>query len=599
MLDARSALMGWLAAKPGWQKLVFFLAISWGLLQFVWWCCRNPKYSLPVIFAIFAGFKFSSLNLALFVLVASSVGITFLWLAKLLRHSEIDTWRELIVGVPRILRVVNRWDEVCDKVGLSRRNDVGGPALYNLRLSTSGVIATVDTGVIGQHPSILKKHELNMSASYRADRVLFRRDTNWSSTMRIDWGAHLRRIYHLGDIPESSNDTVWPYRIPFGVAEDGKAAEVVANEPILLGGVTGSGKSHTAWSILAGYIKLGVPIKVDVVDWSGSEFGALKALAGTGIVGSYVGGACSLKENCEHYKSPGCTLGDIDAMLKKFLGAAQRRTEAMLKEGIRVHVPSEKEPLRLLLVDEGLPLAESLRKQGSGHPLVLIASQGRKANYIVLFNTQAGQKDVLGLFRELTSTRISMKTMSRVNTEVVLGEGCEGDGARCSDLDQEHDKGVGYMTHKGSYQGFRSAKVSDADVTILATGRLPDVEVSERSVDLYPHIVYRLYDITHRLLYVGITHIYRGTPEAEWDQRSEAELARTAAANRAREHIAHQPWGYEITDHSIDIDRDVYDNKRDALDAEELAIRTESPPYNKIHNESYWEKLKGEFRAAG
>lgn len=585
MLDAKSIFLGWLSAKPAWQKLVVVTAIVWALVSLAWWACRNPKYSVPLTFAIWAGIKFRSLNLFLAILALSALAILYWWAYRLLRHSEIDTWRELIVGVPRILTVTNGWVDACDKAGLTRRGDTSAPALYDMRLSTSGVIATVDTSVIGKHASILKKHEFDLAASYRADRVLFRRDRNWTATLRIDWGAHLRRIYHLEDIPVSSNDTVWPYQIPFGVAEDGKAAEIVANEPILLGGVTGSGKSHTAWSILAGYLRLGVPIKVDAIDWSGSEFGVLKDLVGTGIVNSYTGGTNTSPE-------------EFDKAMERFLKAAQTRLADMAVKGVRLHVPTEKEPLRLLLVDEGLPIAQSLQKQGISHPLVKIASQGRKANYIVLFNSQAGQKDVLGLFRDLTSTRISMRTASRANTEVVLGEGAEGNGARCCDLDQEHDKGVGYMTHKGTYQGFRSAKVSDSDVAALATGRVPDVPLSERALDLYPHTIYRLYDVTNRLLYIGSTHIYRGTPENEWDLRSEEELARTAGANRAKEHKASQPWGYEISGHTVDVVRDIYDNRADGREAEELAIRTENPPYNKIHNKSYWEKLKGEFRAA-
>ena len=567
-VNARSALLGWLMAKQTTQRLVLITVITIGILAAIWWCIRHPKYTLPVVFGILAGIQFGSLSVLTAVTTAGYLLVIYMWGRALLGCSEIDTWRELVVGLPRIWRVHRQWPVIAAKMGSPSLTTEGKvPEIGQLRLSTSGVIATVDTSNVAKHVSVLKKHEFSFASGFRADRVIFRSERNWLSTVRIDWGAHLRREYTLHDIPESSNAEVWPYMLPFGVTESGAAAEILANEPILIGGVTGSGKSGLAWSVLAAYIRLGVPIQVDVVDWAGTEFGFLKQFVGQGLVKSYVGGPETPKEA-------------IDATMARFLKGMTTRLKAMERDNLRLHVPTEKEPLRLLLVDEGLPISEGMRKQGMDHPLILIASQGRKANYIPLLNTQAAQKDVLGLFRDLTSTRLSLRTTSRFMTEVVLGEGCEGDGAKCSFLDAEHDKGVGYMPTRGGFQGFRSAHVTNADIQALAMGRWPDPGSEPLGDAFKPHIVYQLLGAAGENLYIGYTRLDRGTDPDELELYTEAQLAVRAAENRCGEHRRDQPWRAEIAKVVV---RSIHPNLAEADDMEELLIRTEKPRHNIEH----------------
>lgn len=566
--DARSAFVGWLLSKATIQRLVGLGLFIAGLLVFAWWCIRHPKYSIPPTLAFCAGIYWWSFTVFSWTLVLGYGTVVFLAAYRMLHCSEIDTWRELVFGLPRLWKVYRRWNDVCAKQSKLAGKDGGVPSISDLRLSTSGVIATINTSPIGRNASVLKTYEFDIAAAFEADRVLFRRERNWLATFRIDWGAHLRKVYRLHDIPESSQRAVWPYRIPFGVSESGKAAELLANEPILLGGQTGSGKSTLAWAILAGYIKLGIPLKVDVIDPK-SEFSTMKQHLGNGVINSYTGGAEA-------------TPDDYDQALGRFYAAMKARSGAMGDQ--RLHIPTVAEPVRLLIIDEGLPLAQSLKQKGVSHPLVMIASQGRATNFIPLFLTQAAQKDVLGLFRDLTSNRISMKTASRFLTEVVLGEGCEGDGARCSDLDLEHDKGVGYQVLSGGYAAFRGPIISDADAGTLAEGRLPDPPVPPVDRSDQPHIVYRLWDADDNLLYVGKTGIWRGTDPMRMADYSERDLAGRAAQNRMREHLDEQPWANEIADVTV-YDEDIYPNEAAVDVAEQLAIRTEAPRYNKQHNQ--------------
>lgn len=477
--------------------------------------------------------------------------------------SEIDTWTELRKGVPRLFKVRKHWPAVMGKVKLDNSGLI--PQLTSMHLSTSGVVAGVDTADFGKHASILKKYEADIAASFRASRALFKVEETWEATLRIDWGAHLRREYKLHDMPDIGPYTSWPCPIPFAIAESGGAATILANEPILIGGSTGGGKSNTAWAIIAGYIQRGIPLKLDVVDPKG-EFAECADQIGKGFINSYITGLSTSPE-------------EYDRAIDNFYTDLKTRAEAMGTE--TVHIPTEEEPLRILVIDEGLPIAASLQAKKLKHPLVMITSQGRAPGFIPLFLTQAAQKDVLGLFRDLTSNRLSLRTGSRFLTEVVLGEGCEGDGARCSILDAEHDKGVGYMSARGGYAGWRSPKISDIDRKSLAQGVLPETPAATVEDASKPRIVYQLNGATQQNIYIGQTRLDRGTLAHEIEKYSETDLSIRAAANRCSEHRKTQPWGNEIS--GLPVVRGVYPNLQTALDAEELFIRTEKPKYNITH----------------
>jgi predicted GIY-YIG superfamily endonuclease len=71
-----------------------------------------------------------------------------------------------------------------------------------------------------------------------------------------------------------------------------------------------------------------------------------------------------------------------------------------------------------------------------------------------------------------------------------------------------------------------------------------------------PTDLYRVYDHTQRLLYVGISN---------------------NSYTRLRQHLRTQPWGYEI--HQVTVKR--YHSRPAARAAERRAIRREGPIYNK------------------
>lgn len=72
-----------------------------------------------------------------------------------------------------------------------------------------------------------------------------------------------------------------------------------------------------------------------------------------------------------------------------------------------------------------------------------------------------------------------------------------------------------------------------------------------------PHTLYRLYDITGRLLYVGIT--------SDWNRRRS-------------QHAADKEWWTRVSQIALA----ELPSRKDALNAERIAIRTERPAYNQV-----------------
>jgi predicted GIY-YIG superfamily endonuclease len=71
--------------------------------------------------------------------------------------------------------------------------------------------------------------------------------------------------------------------------------------------------------------------------------------------------------------------------------------------------------------------------------------------------------------------------------------------------------------------------------------------------------LYRLYDHTDQLLYVGISK---------------------SAIHRLYDHLTEQPWGDCVAKQTVER----YDTRQEALDAEKAAIEYESPLHNVVHN---------------
>lgn len=541
--------------------------------RLLWWLVIHP----PVVIITAGALALGYLGRSWWIVGAGVAGGLFLallawfgWVAW--RGSATGVW-PILRGMSRMVTVKRRWPRVADRVGYSSSEDAGKmvPPLKAVTITQTGVRANVITGAVVKGPKGLVTKSPDIAAGMFCDRVRVRPTQSWAADITFDWGRHLAQEYRLHDIPAANNiPGQWPARVSFGITEEGGPAELIANLSVLVGGASGSGKSTAAWSILAAYIAAGVPIRVNVLDPGVLEFAALKKQLDSGKPGI-----------CHQYVTK-------FSEVKQFWADSRRRFEARMadveKSGVRVHVPTPEHPMDIMVIDELLPYASSIGKgQGSGidHIVGETAYLGRKFGFMVIACSQLSQVDSIGRIRDLFPQRVAYRTLNRYMTDAVLGDGAEAEGAQASDIDIA-DPGVCYLKVPGvrNYVAARSAKVTDSDTKVIATGRLPEaspvnIKLAERQDK--PTAVYRLYyrlaDGTGLLLYVGISNL--------WIRRME-------------QHEADKPWYSQVDVELTEVLE--YQDRMLAETAEALAIQQERPLFNEVFNEKNpfrvdWKKL--------
>lgn len=469
------------------------------------------------------------------------------WLASVWLTSEVRTVRAVWNGIWKMHKVREMWPHVMREVGMIGKS--GDVAPYgDPHIIRNGVKVKVITGSIAKHSSGLQKKAPDIAAGFFAARAIVKTVAPAIAELTLQWGHHLRQKYGIYDLPPATS----PDRVVFGITESGMPAELAYNLSVLAGGLTGSGKSSFVWSVIAGYIRAGIPIRLRVLDPSEVEFSELNKAADSPIVLDYLGGIS--QEAREKF-------------FERIRKDMKRRMRSVVESGVREHVPTVEEPLDITIIDELLPIAVELRKGGTEHPIAEVAFLGRKAGFLVIALTQAAQVDTIGRVRDLFAQRVSFKTQNRHLTDAVLNDGAESDGARCSLLDIHHDKGVGYMASRdGGYQQIRTAYVDNKELPALAMGRLPvpaaHSEQAHATRMSKPHVLYAFFGADGGWLYVGMT--VEGRHETRW-----------------AEHSREKPWWSEVAD------KQVIDHLPDgylAETAEALAIRKYKPKYNKTHN---------------
>jgi S-DNA-T family DNA segregation ATPase FtsK/SpoIIIE len=182
-------------------------------------------------------------------------------------------------------------------------------------------------------------------------------------------------------------------------------------------------------------------------------------------------------------------------------GALKKRQETMKARGLRKHVPTIDDPLVVVVLDELLPLAKML-KEGVDSPLGRIGYTGGAAGYVIWANSQVGQADSLGRFRDLVPQRICFATPNRHVTDAVLGDGAHSDGAECSSLKGTPGLGWSFEDGDGVLKKFRAAFATDDETRVIASGRAPDG--MPLSVDGDETPVHSAYDGDGVLLWVGL-----------------------------------------------------------------------------------------------
>ena len=533
---------------PPWLVITF--KVLGAILAVIFFTVRHYAITLAAVLGVAGWIKLQN---PAGILLSAAVPATYWFtvIALTLKGSEASTVSSVIRGMWRARQVKARWQPVMFQLKVTSRAETDSvPPLVNVKPTDSGITGEIVTGSIAMDARKLIKLEGEFASGFFVDRVCIRPMSPSMASVRFEWGQHLRQTFRLHELPVVRQPDSKPALVRFGVRADGAPATLVSNLSTLVGGMSGGGKSSTMWAIIAGYAEV-VPLRIRLIDPSGVEFANAKKVLGKGLVHDYVSDP----------KQPGArSLEDFWDDLESDFNRRMARVE---KSGSRWHKPTLEEPLDLVVIDEILPLASSLKKDPTDHILGRVLFLGRKGGFVALAASQAGQKEVMGPMRDLFPQRLCHRTGNRYMTEAFLGDGAETDGASCSTLDVERDQGVLYMAAEGQsgYTAARSAWVSDSDTLQIAQGLRP-VPGKQTDLRVKPTSVYAFHGIKGELLYVGIAE-------------------KTRLQDRWGEHARSKSWWGEVHQKS---EIYTYPDRDMAETAEALMIRKQRPKYNKQHN---------------
>lgn len=174
-MSTKAVLVGWLMGTRTYRGLIIFGMATWALCLFVGWTVRRWKFTLAPAIGIVTALRFGSLALSFTTTLAVYAVVAGLWAYRLLGKSQIDTWPELIHGLPRLWRLYRTWPTLMEDA-----------SVYNIRVTPTGVEAHGTTKTNSAH---LKKQELDLAAGLKAHRVTITPTSPWQFDILVDWGT--------------------------------------------------------------------------------------------------------------------------------------------------------------------------------------------------------------------------------------------------------------------------------------------------------------------------------------------------------------------------------------------------------------------------
>jgi hypothetical protein len=497
---------------------------------------------------------------AWFVLRTHRTGLTIAQSAAQLRRQDL---------------VRRQWDKACTAAKLPIT-----PPLYRWRVRSEGdtVVARINASAVGldREPILsgLQKMQEVVGGGCRDARMKALGDSGIVE-IRFAWGDPLGKVITPNMLPCATAGTV-----AFGLTETGAPVYFPllndrgewAFTPLMVVGVTGSGKSSTLWGSFLGMIVSGVPVHLHVSDPKGGmELNALEDALKDGL------GTPQFRVVEYADTEDGTT-----AMVKRMAEQMDKRLAANKARRVRAHVPTTAEPAHVLIIDELLELND-LMKEGKKGALGRLQRLGRAGGFSVIAATQLSRAaDLNPQIRDLFAQRLVFRVPSREAVETALGSGNGwGDKAPAHRI-KPAEKGVGYIVDFDGKTGdaadavrFRSVWIDDEQTKDIAAGQVPagTEEYAREEVDpkAFKHVLYRCYDARMELLYVGETN--------NWERRM-------------REHRRRSPWWQYAVEDSEHIVREWHfgptakDAEKSATVAQTHAIKTEHPLHNGAENQN-------------
>jgi S-DNA-T family DNA segregation ATPase FtsK/SpoIIIE len=440
-------------------ELIWDLAKAAGHL--LWWAVLFPAISVPVVIALVVAIEYG-VNAGF----GAAIGLAALYgLWALVDDKSSDAW--VVQPVRRRFlvwwRYTRTWDRVCTLHGLTAKlgDRTVIPALRSVQIGEH--TDTLDLRVVtGQSITHWQKQGEALAAAWRADRITIRPIAPGEvrvSVMRADVLANPVGLPTVAVTAGAAPVNLSAVRV--GVTETRHWWTLpVLGHHLLVAGATGSGKGSVLWSLLAGIapdVKSG-RVRLCVID----PKGGMELGAGEPMFSFF------------SHEATGRTLD----LLRALVQVMQQRA-ARLRGHTRLHTPTVRDPLFVVLIDEIAALTAYVTDRKARTEieqlLGLLLSQGRAVGITVVAAIQDPSKDTLPV-RQLFTVRIGLRMTEASQTAMVLGQGAREAGAHC-DLIADATPGVGYVMVDGTAQPVRvrAFHVTDSDIATLAAryGRPP------------------------------------------------------------------------------------------------------------------------------
>jgi len=369
------------------------------------------------------------------------------WITQPMRQQVASWWR-----------YTRKWESVCALHGLTARyqDRTHTPELRSVWIGKHTDVIDVRVAT-GQSVGDWQKRTRELAAAWRADRLIVRATKPGELRITITRLDFLARP--IGLPRPATNTTANLSALPVGITDTHQWWRVpVLGHHLLIAGATGSGKGSVLWSLIAGLcpaVKSGL-VRLCVIDPKG---------------GMELGAGAPLFSAFSH-DATGTTLQVLRNLVTVMHTRANR-----LRGQTRLHTPTSKEPLYVVIIDEIASLTAYVTDRKTRAEieqlLGLILSQGRAVGISVVAAIQDPSKDTLPV-RQLFTVRIGLRMTEATQTAMALGQGAREAGAEC-DLIADTTPGVGYVMIDGTAepQRVRAFYVTDADITDLTTRFAP------------------------------------------------------------------------------------------------------------------------------
>ncbi|GAB3157129.1 FtsK/SpoIIIE domain-containing protein [Micromonospora sonneratiae] len=458
---------------PVWAALLgLVLRWSW---RAIWWCLRHPVATCTAAVAVTLYVEFDWWGLVV-PLVLVAVG-SALWRWR----AELSWWNWFagpLLGWFRRTFVYRRvWREAMTLCGLAETYDHRRvlPELLRVRSDQALDVLTVRM-VRGQTPEQFQKASANLAYAFgrRHARVYSERPdeppVRTGPAAWLLWAIDRVRfrdrptIVYLVLVRTDALRTVVP-PFPAQTVPDFTALPMARREDlrtwslhllathVLIGGATRRGKGSVLWSLvraLSGGIASGL-VRLWVIDPKGGMEFAL-------------GRPMFARFACKSFEAMADLLDEAVEVM--------RERQTRLAGTVRVHTPTEADPLVVVVIDEMAALTAylqdvDLRKRIAGS-LGLLLSQGAGVGVLVVAALQDPRKEVLP-FRDLFPTRIALGLTEASQVDMVLGDGARNRGALADQMPR-WAKGVGYVILDGTPEPVRVrfSYVTDDDIRAMA-----------------------------------------------------------------------------------------------------------------------------------